>query len=497
MKRHLALLLLVLWAAGSAEAASPSRWRVRDGWLQRSRDGGAHYEPFFVLALWGAPGWQGSADGDPAVQAKLIEAARHFNVIHTRGVDLPDIDRYLPDSLRDTVFMVGLATFNDRFLDPAKGRRYSGPVPLRFVASSGRPDYASVRALEAALAVGGMDDYMDGIAQSVQRGVDQTWADGRGLDTLWNLADEPDANYDGWLWPPALIAAYRRAVGRIAPGAVTFMGISAVTGNLYCFERLLTADGRRPLPPALPRTPAELPASFPADAVRDWQGDPDHYASYLFMADGTPARLDAGTRYNAWTLLRPRMEATVRVTAEGYADCADAFGLNRYGAFQRYPALAGECVDAIRSACGATAPIWLFFDGLGRDDDLDYWANLRCQVYTSLVHGASGVQFWQPGSADRNPSDFWWQRVKGLADELRALAPLLAGTVEGRQVTAEGAHLVILADRAGVRTLVATNPNFKTRCDLDLPGVYQGSLAPLGVLVHVGLGPSSLAGGPR
>jgi hypothetical protein len=105
--------------------------------------------------------------------------------------------------------------------------------------------------------------------------------------------------------------------------------------------------------------------------------------------------------------------------AMAYSNCSDILSVNSYYEFYKYPYIAGLVVDAIKEACGKEKPVWLFFDGGAHRkphhiSQEEYINSMRCQVYCSIVHGASGVLFWSQSSTHED----YWQLVYDLASEL-------------------------------------------------------------------------------
>jgi hypothetical protein len=83
-----------------------------------------------------------------------------------------------------------------------------------------------------------------------------------------------------------------------------------------------------------------------------------------------------------------------------YLSSGDIFGVNSFNDFYKYPFLVGLTVDAIfEGAQTKDIAVWIFFDSNGYSKPVgvkveDFYKNIKCQVYTSIVHGATGVIFW-------------------------------------------------------------------------------------------------------
>ena len=87
----------------------------------------------------------------------------------------------------------------------------------------------------------------------------------------------------------------------------------------------------------------------------------------------------------------------LRILANAYKENGDVFGINAFRDFYAHPVLAGITVDAMREGLGEGAPIWLYFDGNGyakpgNVSPSAYLKNVKCQIYTAIVHGATGIR---------------------------------------------------------------------------------------------------------
>lgn len=133
--------------------------------------------------------------------------------------------------------------------------------------------------------------------------------------------------------------------------------------------------------------------------------------------DGTPVyqftngeysynKYDRETLINIW-------KENIRIISEDYKGNGDVFGINAFLDFYAYPILAGITVDALRTGLGGSkVPIWLYFDGNGyaKPSNLtpsDYLKIVKCQIYTAIIHGATGVLFWND-----------WSKTPEVFDEL-------------------------------------------------------------------------------
>lgn len=148
-------------------------------------------------------------------------------------------------------------------------------------------------------------------------------------------------------------------------------------------------------------------------------------------------------------------------TALIYKESGDVFGINSYNDFYLFPSLVGTTVDAIKSAT-ANAPVWLYFDFTGYAKSKstsfnDYLINIRCQVYSSLIHGATGVLFWNDGN---NVNEF--NEALVLIEEIVQVEKIMKMNTFKKKLTGD-IRYIIKNDNSGNQFLIATNVNKKEK----------------------------------
>lgn len=174
----------------------------------------------------------------------------------------------------------------------------------------------------------------------------------------------------------------------------------------------------------------------------------------------------------------------IKEIAGEYSHSGDVFGLNSYTDFFLKPKLAGISVDAIKAGIGKNVPVWLWFDAsyyakpssISSNDE--YIQNVRCQIYTSIIHGATGVMFWT--YSNTNIEKF--NSFTPIVDELRSNIPIIKSeTIQQKMIgdlhyilkKYKGKVYVIISNTNRDRSIYITKPIIKTLSPLE---VYIGTI---------------------
>jgi hypothetical protein len=181
-------------------------------------------------------------------------------------------------------------------------------------------------------------------------------------------------------------------------------------------------------------------------------------------------------------------------TSRAYRNSSDIAGVNSYRVFRDYPETAGETVDAIRNGCGSGKPVWHFYDAsaVSKPRDMsygDYFALVRCQMYTSIIHGATGVLFYA-FDLDRTATREYWPLLRGLARTFETQRELFELPETGHSWDTayhspgyNHIHYSIRSDGMGVRVLIVSNTDCHEPHTVKVEGFPNVELPPLGVAV--------------
>jgi len=173
----------------------------------------------------------------------------------------------------------------------------------------------------------------------------------------------------------------------------------------------------------------------------------------------------------------------IKICAAGFKNSGDVFGINAFRDFVAYPILSGITVDAIKAGINPNIPVWLYFDGNGyakspKVSTEDYVKNVKCQMYTSIVHGATGILFWNDRSKKPEVFDAIAPVVKEMKDNVKIF---VLKTVETK--ADNDLHYVIKQKDSKHKYIIATNTSLTNTLPINVKGVNKKSLKPLEVYV--------------
>lgn len=199
--------------------------------------------------------------------------------------------------------------------------------------------------------------------------------------------------------------------------------------------------------------------------------------------DGTPVYIDGTFDYTPLDSARliDAIYTNIKLCSKDYKQCGDVFGVNVFMDTNRYPILSGISVDAIKEGVGEDRPVWIFFDGNGYavpdGESVPFFIkNLKCQMYTSLIHGATGVMFWN----DREKSTDIFNGLNKVVAEMTARENVLKMDTEKKSWNGDLHYMI--KKNGKLRYLIASNTNKKQNKILHLPGMKSLNLRPLDVM---------------
>lgn len=237
------------------------------------------------------------------------------------------------------------------------------------------------------------------------------------------------------------------------------------------------------------KTHASMPVKPPYDLLSEGTNAQKTYPLLGFSQayDGTPVyKFDLNGNYsyenlNIETLKRIWYE-NVRQIASAYQKNGNVFSINAFRDFYANPILAGVTTDAMKDGL-KEKPIWLYFDGNGYAKPANvtpenYVKNVKCQIYTSIVHGATGIFFWNDWSKTAIVFDNLLPVLKELNENLYMI---YFHTIE-RKIESD-LHVMIKRDGNGGKYIIATNTSKTNDAALNVHGVEKKKLNPLEVYV--------------
>ncbi|MDD4727232.1 MAG: hypothetical protein PHN55_00590 [Dysgonamonadaceae bacterium] len=254
-------------------------------------------------------------------------------------------------------------------------------------------------------------------------------------------------------------------------------------GSTYFFEKRYLKD-HSSMPDSPPYEMINESAQEYANHALNNNGLP--LLGFLEGFNGVPAYKFSPTSYSYTSYSLEQLKSyhyeNIKAYAEAYKGNGNAFGINAFRDFAANPILAGLTVDAIRAGLGdPEVPIWLFFDGNGYargNVPVDnYIKQIKCQMYTSITHGATGVFFWN------NPSgQEVWDALQPTLEEMKGNLDIIRlKTLEKRDDN--DMHLMIKKDNKGQKYIIATNTSKTSTVPLKVDNLEKNSLAPLEVYI--------------
>lgn len=171
----------------------------------------------------------------------------------------------------------------------------------------------------------------------------------------------------------------------------------------------------------------------------------------------------------------------IKRIAAAYRNSGNLFSLNAYNDFYKYPILSGVTVDAIKAGV-EDMPVWLYFDGNGYSKPAsmspeEYVEIVKCQVYTSIIHGATGVMFWSTTAKEPVVFDALTPMLKKLNQDMDIF---YMNTDETKIL---GDLHVMIKKSKGKKYIIASNTSRTGMVMLSIDNVNKKTLAPMEVYV--------------
>ncbi len=394
--KNFIILIFPIYLLFSNHTITGSNWNIKNGWIYKNN------EKYFAIGLWNIPGYEYIADDDIKMQniALFKDASKYFNIIYIQSGRQQNF-------MKTNNIFTGGSHFKWSFL---KG--FKGDIKYKTDKNGNQLiDYEEMYFIRHNLEKYYKWYIKTNIVEEIRNRFN-------GYDYIWFLADEPNTGGKGWFWHPRIMKEVNNAVHSINKSAITYIDLFGnIRGDRLAYEKNYIRK--------FGSMPASLPVGF--DSETFMQGDPKKMDTYNYSYDGLSIYKYAHVK-ERWErrpieVFRDKFFYNVQSAASAYDSCADVLGVNAYKDFYEYPEVAGETVQAIKAGCGDDKPVWLFFDAqayVAQDRKLkneEYFKNVKCQVYSSIVNGASGVLFWT--NSQQSPDKEYWEMIKGLATELR------------------------------------------------------------------------------
>ena len=370
LRRGFLVALCSLVLSMVAAANGGSLWRTSsDGWVLRKSPGDKNYRKFFAIGVWNIPGYTREAmETDTELYRRsafpYLEQSDCYNMVY-----LPPGKDSVPGNRVEVVGSVGfyeaLLKCQSELVGMTDGKDRDYQVRHYLQEHAESPDFIRM-----------LDETVHKIIMN-----------GQGNDHIWAPIDEivGGGAGNGWCWSPQVGRTIKRCILQREPHALVFTDLVGISrGNSYLFERRYLQTHR------------QMPAAPPYEALGEGAKQlPERpLLGFVQAYDGSPVYANGTTDYVDYDLptLRRFFYENLKICAHDYRGCGDVFGINSFIDCNNYPVLAGIAVDGIKAGVGAKTPVWIFFDGNGYaqpggQDVAAFVKNLKCQMYTSVIHG--------------------------------------------------------------------------------------------------------------
>lgn len=456
------LVCFVLAACSTApkQASGGLEWQYEEGWAYEKGFSGRTFEKFFAIGTWHVPGYvfTDSAEVDEQAYQKNAALFRERMAPLNMVFMTPGLEKaYMSEKIH---ILNPFSPMLHKFLDQAAG-----------LPDGKDKDYYRNRRMEKIVDSPEFESYLDAeIKKLLEKLPNDKY--------IYSHIDEIAlGGVSKWTIPPAIGAKITERLKLQDKNALVFVDLLGhARGSSYLFEKLYlqTHDALPPDPPYEAATPGARACDLPLlGFYQAYNGLP----VYQFH-DGKYGYAEYGfdTLQSIWF-------ENIRIIAEGYKDCGDVFGINAFRDFNTYPILAGITMDALQAGLGKEVPVWLYFDGNGYAKPAHvspeaYIELVKCQIYTSVVHGATGILFWND-----------WRKTPEVYDALLPMLAELNGHLEVIKLNAihktiDGdLHVAIKQDKKGQKYIIATNTHKTESLPLNIPDAQKKTLAPLEVYV--------------
>lgn len=277
-----------------------------------------------------------------------------------------------------------------------------------------------------------------------------------------------------WMIPPAVGAKIYERVKKLDANALFFVDlVGHGRGSTFFFEqRYLEQHNTMPSAPPYSEL-GEYALANKANPLLVFFESSDGRPLYEFDKEGN-------YRYKEYDIvdLKKLWFENLRIIADAYKGCGNVFGINAFRDFFAHPILSAVTMDALKAGLGQSTPIWLYFDGNGyaKPANLsaeEYVRQVKCQIYTSIIHGATGILFWNDWSKKPEVFDALLPMLEDLNSKMHIFK---LPTVEERS---EGNKHILIKQAHNKKYLIASNTSKTSIITLDLAKGKVATLYPL------------------
>lgn len=453
-------LLLITCICSTLLFSQQSTWESgQNGWVMRKASQSTRYEKFFAIGLWNMPGYTIDAmevnpDSYRRNAKQYLDKTSLYNIVYMPPGNTKDI--------HGRIEITGSIGFYNAL------NEYQSKIPG--IAKSADSDYAKRQYVKENVNDTQFVNMLDSL-------IDHTMATNGVVDHIWAPIDEiaNGGGGSGWCWHPAVGDKIKERIKRQAKNTLIYTDLMGVgRGNTYLFEQNYLKSHK-----SMPTTPPYEALGQDAKIMKERP-----LLGFSRSYDQRPVYIEGTAYYTEYDLetLKTLFFENIKTCSKDYKGCGDVFGINAFIDFNTYPVLAGVTVDAIKAGTSPDTPVWLFFDGNGyaKPSNLsveDFVQLIKCQIYTSVIHGATGILFWNDRSNSPEVFNALDPLVKELTDNLSIIY------LDTQEIKASNdLHYMIKVDDKN-RYIIASNTSKTETIELNIPAINKKSLKPLEVFI--------------
>ncbi|MCF3108742.1 hypothetical protein LL912_08125 [Niabella sp. CC-SYL272] len=443
--------------------SQPLQWKQSgDGWILKKNAGSEKYERFFAIGTWHVPGYSFTDSAETHTVA-----TKNANLFKTRTAPFNMVfvtpgqqKEYMSEKIQIlNPFSPMLHHYLDRIPDLPKGKD---------------KDYYRSQVLKKEVNKPEFDHYLDSAIGVLMKQLPN------GKYIYSHIDEIALGGVSKWMVPPAVGAKIYERVRNADKKALVFVDLLGHgRGSTYFFEQNYLAKNS-----ALPQAPPYELLDTQALANKNIP-----LLGFFQASDGTPVYQfddDGKYAYRNYDLeaLKQLWFENVSLVAEAYKSSGDVFGMNAFMDFNANPIMSAVTTDALKAGLGKDVPVWLYFDGNGYAKPAQvspeaYINMVKCQIYTSIIHGATGILFWND-----------WSKKP---DVFSALLPMLAELNANMEIIrlptvameARGHRHVLIKQGGGKKYIIASNTSKTDAVVINLSATNKKILQPLAVHIFV------------
>ena len=464
------LFFIIISLTGCKSEPELSLKENSDGWYLKETSSGDH-EKFFAIGAWNVPGHEDEiTEPNNEVREKFYK--RQTSNVNIVLMHMQNWEDYMHEqnkilmSIKPSLFLMDYLGNMPSLSDKGAEKGYYQSQYLKNIQN----DEKLLQEFDKAL-----DKHVN--------------IDFKNVERAYLPIDEVGLGLAGshWFIPPLVGDLIYEKLKKFDPNTIVFVDLAGHgKGSSFFFEqRYLKDHSSMPTDPPY-EVLSESAQSYAKNAISEGKGLP--LIGFNEGYDGIPGYQfkDNKYSYRSYTLeeLKSFHYENIKLYAEAYKGNGNVFGLNAFRDFYAHPVLAGVTVDAIRAGLGdPTIPIWLFFDGNGyakpKEMSAEEYVNeVKCQMFTSIIHGATGVFFWNTRTKEYDV----WDALQPILVEIRDNLDLIKlETVE--KINDDNLHIVIKKNDKDQKYIIASNTSKTDSIPLKIENVEKESLNPLEVYI--------------